>query len=133
MEMGDTLWRMKQRSRTLQEYRKDIRGLWQDEAAKTLNHRYLNPHEDDEQKMIEFMEKQVQGLEKAKNELKKAKEYALEADLYSQKVEHFLEREKQEVKQANHSYDLSIEYYGLTQAELLNIYELIQQANRSCG
>ena len=65
--------------------------------------------------------------------MKKAKEYALEADRYSQKVEHFLEREKQEVKQANHSYDLSIEYYGLTQAELLNIYELIQQANRSCG
>ena len=132
MEMEDTLWTMKQRSRTLQEYRQDIRGAWQDEAAKTLNRRYLNPHEGDDQKMIEFLQKQVQGLEKANEELIKAKKHALEADRYSQQVERFLERKKQEVKRACHSYDLSIEYYGLTQAELPNIDQLIQKAN-SCG
>lgn len=132
MEMEDTLWKMKQRSRTLQAYRKDIRGAWQDEAAKTLNRRYLNPHEDDDQKMIESLQKQGQGLEKAHEELVKAQEYALEADRHSRQVESFLEREKQEVKQAYHSYDLSIEYYGLTQSELPNIHQLIQQANGSC-
>ena len=41
--MEDIVWKMQQRSRTLQDYRKDIRGLWQDEAAKTLNRRYLDP------------------------------------------------------------------------------------------
>ncbi|OCY13203.1 MAG: hypothetical protein BEV12_01205 [Microcystis aeruginosa CACIAM 03] len=116
--MEDIVWKMQQRSRTLQDYRKDIRGLWQDEAAKTLNRRYLDPHEDDDQKMIEFLQKQVQGLEKTNEELVKAKDYALEAERYSQQVEH---------------YDRSIEYYGLTQAELPNIHRLIQQANRSCN
>ena len=131
--MEDIVWKMQQRSRSVQDYRKDIRGLWQDEAAKTLNRRYLDPHEDDDQKMIEFLQKQVQGLEKTNKELVKAKDYALEAERYSQQVEHFLEREKQEVKQAYYSYDRSIEYYGLTQAELPNIHRLIQQANRSCN
>ena len=132
MEMEETLGRMQHKSRHLQEYRKDIRGAWQDEAANTLNTRYLNPHEDDDRKMIEFLQEQVQGLEKANEELNQAKEHALEADRYSQQVEHFLEQEKQEVKRSRHSYDLSIEYYGLTQAELSNIDQLIQKAN-SCG
>jgi len=79
-----------------------------DEVAKTLNSRYLNPHEEDNQQMITFLGQQKQGLEKAAVELVKAQDYALKADSYSQQVSHFLAIERQEVKQAYHSYNLSL-------------------------
>ncbi len=131
--MEDIVWTMRQRSRTLQDYRKDIRKPWQDEASKMLNRRYLDPHEDDSQEMVNFLQQQVEGLEKANLELVKAKDYAKEAERYSQQVEYYLELEKQEVKQAYHSYDLSLEYYAATQAELPTIERLLNQANSCCS
>jgi hypothetical protein len=130
--MEEILWTMEQRSRTLQDYREDISNAWDDEAAKTLNSRYLNPHEEDDQKMITSLGQQKQGLEKASVELLKAKDHALKADSYSQKVSHFLEIERQEVTQAYHSYNLSLEYHAATQSELPKIEQLIYQANHAC-
>lgn len=130
--MEEILWKMQQRSRTLQDYRQDIRNVWDDEAAKIINSRYLNPHEEDDQQMLTFLERQKQSLEKAAAELVKAQDYALTSDSYSQQVSHFLAIEQQEVKQAYHSYNLSLEYHAATQSELPKIEQLIHQADHAC-
>lgn len=130
--MEEILWRMQQRSRTLQDYRQDILSVWADESAKILNSLYLNPHEEDDQQMLTFLGRQKQGLEIAAAELVKAQDYALNADSYSQQVSYFLAIEQQEVKQAYHSYNLSLEYQAATQSELPKIEQLIYQAQHAC-
>ncbi len=130
--MEETLWLMKQHSRQLQDYRKDIRGTWDDEAAKELNSHYLNPHEEDNQDMLKSLQQQQQKLEKAATELIKANEQALEADRRSRQVQHFLELTRQDVNLAYQYYERSREYHAATQAEFPIIERLIKQANLAC-
>ena len=127
--MEEIIWIIQQRTRTLQDYRQDIRSAWDDEASKNLNLRYLNPHEDDNQKALTALKQQQQQLEKTDGEIVKSRQYALEAEKFFQKVEHFLQVNEQEVTQAYHSYNLSLEYYAATRSELSQVERLINQAN----
>ncbi len=68
---------MAQKMRMLEEYRQDNRKRWDDEASRDLNRRYLNPHEEDLQQMLEFLYSQHNALTKADEQLDSAyKRYA---------------------------------------------------------
>lgn len=62
--MEELLWSATQQSRTLQELRKNIQGVWQDEAARELAHRYLDPHESEDQRMLGLLNQEKETLGK---------------------------------------------------------------------
>jgi hypothetical protein len=130
--MEEILWMMAQRSRSLQDYRRDIRASWDDEAAKTLNTRYLNPHQTDDEEMLDSLQQQRENLTAANLEIHQAQQYALEAERLSREVQHFLEIKQQEADRAYHYYQKSQEFEAATQAQLPAIDNLINRANSAC-
>src|SRR4051794_7183658 len=48
MTLENDLWLLEQQSRALQECRRDLAWVWNDEAARELNRRYLDPHAADD-------------------------------------------------------------------------------------
>ena len=130
--MEEILWLMQQCSRELQDYRQDIRNDWDDEAANELNTRYLNPHEEDDQKMRKFLRAQHRGLESAAMQLSIANQRALEADKYSLEVQYFLELTQQDVARSYQSYEQSRRDCLATQSQLELVGKFIIQANSAC-
>jgi len=60
--MEDELWNTHHQSRVLQELRQRIAPQWDDEAARDLNLRYLNPHAEEDGQMLEEFRHQIQAL-----------------------------------------------------------------------
>lgn len=59
-----SFWQLNQYSNELKNYRQDISGQWDDNAASEIQHQYLNPHEEDETEMQGWLEKQHQTIQK---------------------------------------------------------------------
>jgi len=130
--MEDALWRLTQQSRTLQDFRKDISGVWSDTVARELNSRYLNPHEEDDQEIIKAFREQNEALEQAKEKLRIASEQAKEAAELSAKVVESLEFTQQELNSAYKSYDLYIQYHAEARSHLPLVQQFINKANDAC-
>ena len=73
--MEDLLWSMTQESRVLQELRKDIQGIWEDESARELTSRYLDPHESEDQQMLAGLNQQKDTLDKSQDKLVSAENH----------------------------------------------------------
>ena len=63
--LDDALWSGAQQSRVLQDLRRDIRIVWDDEAAHEINSRYLNSHEADDLSLREEIKEQDELLKQA--------------------------------------------------------------------
>ena len=131
--MEDLLWSMAQESRTLQELRKDIRGVWQDEAARELASRYLDPHEDEDQQMLAGLNHQKDSLDQSKAKLVLAENQARQAEEYAALVAEGLKSTKQELQSAYGNYDTYVRYNSEARSKLPAIRTLISQANSACG
>ena len=58
-----SFWQLSQFSNELKNYRQDLAGQWDDNAAADIRHQYLNPHEEDETEMRSWLEKQQQTIQ----------------------------------------------------------------------
>lgn len=130
--MEDALWRLTQQSRTLQDFRRDISGLWNDTVARELNSRYLNPHEEDDQQIIKALRFAHEALEQAKEKIRIASEHAKEAAELSAKVVESLEFTQQELSNAYRSYDLYVHYHAEARSHLPLVQQYIDKANDAC-
>lgn len=131
--MEELLWSTAQQSRALQELRKDIQGVWQDEAARELTHRYLDPHESEDQRMLVGLNQQKETLEQASAKLTSAETYGQQAEDLSLQVNEGLQATEQELKSAYGNYDTHIHYNSEARSKLPTIQNLINQANSACG
>jgi len=131
--MEELLWSTTQQSRALQELRKDIQGVWQDEAARELTHRYLDPHESEDQRMLVDLNQQKDTLEQASAKLTLAEKYGQQAEELALQVNEGLQSTEQELKSAYGNYDTHIHYNAEARSKLPAIQNLINQANSACG
>jgi hypothetical protein len=131
--MEDLLWTMTQESRVLQELRKDIRGVWQDEAARELTSRYLDPHENEDQQMMVGLNQQKDALDQAQAKLISAENYARQAEEYAALVAEGLKSTEQELKSAYSNYDAYAHYNSEARSKFPTIQKLISQANSACS
>jgi len=74
------------RSRALQDFRQEIAGRWNDEASRSLAICYLDPHEKDDQRMLEARHQQYLALEAAGAFLTRADHHAVRVAVLSQRV-----------------------------------------------
>lgn len=131
--MEELLWSTTQQSRALQELRKDIQGVWQDEAARELTHRYLNPHESEDQRMLAGLNQQKDTLEIASVKLTSAENCGQQAEALAIQVNEGLQSTEQELKSAYGNYDTHIHYNAEARSKLPIIQNLINQANSACN
>lgn len=131
--MEESIWSLAQQSRCLQEMRMDIRGFWNDEAARDLNGRYLDPHEIDSQQMLSALEQQKNAIEQAGVKLETAQTYQRQADECAMVVMDKLKFVEQDVTSAFSVYDLYVKYDSDARSKLPRVYELIYNANNACG
>lgn len=64
--MEDQIWLLKNASNKLEEMRQNIMPLWNDEASKTINRQFLDPHEHDNSNMVNSFSKQSELIDEAK-------------------------------------------------------------------
>lgn len=131
--MDELLWSMTQQSRSLLDLRKNIQGIWQDEADRELTRRYLDPHESEDQRMLAGLNQQKETLEQASAKLASAEKYGQQAEDLALQVNEGLLATEQELKSAYGNYDTHIHYNSEARSKLPTIQNLINQANSACG
>lgn len=131
--MEESIWSLSQQSRALQELRKDKRGIWNDQAARDINSRYLDPHEIDSQQMLAALEQQKNALDQADSKLDAAQTYARQADECATVVMDKLKFVEQDITNAFSIYDLYVKYDSDARSKFPRVYELISRANSACG
>ncbi|HKQ09099.1 MAG TPA: hypothetical protein VJ464_28510 [Blastocatellia bacterium] len=131
--MEEALWSLAQQSRVLQDLRKDNRSVWNDEAAREINSRYLDPHEIDSQQMLAALGQQQNSLDLIDAKLKEAQADAQQADAYARVVIDKLKFVEQDITNAFSHYDLFVKYNSDARSKFPRVYELIHHANNACG
>jgi hypothetical protein len=128
----DELWYLAQQSRVLQDFRLQIRTLWEDEAARDINMRYLSPHQDDNARMIESFQLQRQNLLYTEEKIALSEEHADEAEKYSTEVNLLIEYVDEDIHVA---YQFNEQYKGhiaVANSLIPEVEELIESANCAC-
>lgn len=131
--MEDLLWSMTQESRVLQELRKNIYGIWQDEAARELTSRYFDPHESEDQQMLAWLNQQKDTLDKSALKLQSADGFARQATEFAEIVADRLKLTEQEITSAYSYYDMFAQYNSESRSKFPLIQDLINQANKACS
>ena len=132
MPMEEILWKFARRNRDLSELRKDIKGIWHDDAARDINRKYLDPHESDAQEVQSALQKQYVYVAEAS----KFRHQALTAerrvsDLVD-KMTRSLNATDKEMTLVYSSYEESRELHNRAKDILPKVDQLIQSANSSC-
>lgn len=78
--MEDAVFKLQHQARILQEFRRDIGGLWDDNAARQVNQRYLDPHEADAAEINTELHSQYLALEKASDHFTQANQHAIQVE-----------------------------------------------------
>jgi len=131
--MEDELWFLQQKYRDLQEYRAEIRAVWDDSAAHELNGRYLNPHEADAEMMQNALVKQLDTLEQVNEKLEIASKLAHFAEKLSLEVSQRLTSADETLVDVYKNLDLSAQYNSKAKSNIPLIYRVIASANDVCG
>jgi glutamine synthetase adenylyltransferase len=131
--MEELLWSMKQESRVLQELRKEIRGIWDDEAARELTSRYLDPHESEDQQMLAALNQQNDSLDASQAKLGSAETYARQVEEHAEVVAERLKSTEQEVSSAYSYHDIFAHYNSEAHSTFPAVQRLVNQANSACG
>lgn len=131
-QMDDEFWKLKQRARLLQDCRKELRGIWQDDAAFEINKRYFQPHEEDSQELFSKLSQQLEALQNADEELAKASHHGVEVNKLLEDAEKFREFAQQDIKRAYSAYSTFQDQNSAARADLPAISQLINQANSCC-
>ena len=127
--MEDLLWSMTQESRALQELRLDIGGFWQDEAARELISRFLDPHETEDQHMLAGLNRQKDALDQSNTRLASAESHGQHAEECSVLIVEGLKSTEQDLQSAYRTYDHYVHYNSEARSKLPAIQNLIRQAN----
>ena len=131
--MEDLLWSITQESRVLQELRKDIRGIWDDEAARELTSRYFDPHENEDQRMLAELNQQKNDLDQSQAKLESIKTYMRQVEEHAASVAEGLKVIEQEMSSAYGNYDTYAHYNSEARSKFPAIQKLISQANNTCN
>lgn len=131
--MEDLFWSMTQESRVLQELRKEIGGIWNDDAARELTGRYLDPHENEDRRMLTGLNKQKNALDESDAKLVSAETQSRYAEEYGLLVAESLKATQQDVQSAYGNFDLYARYNSDASSKFPVVKNLLSQANNACN
>lgn len=129
-QMEETLWYMEQRSRSLKDYRKDRQRQWDDQASRDINRRYLNPHEEDTQQMLQLLKQQQTLLKQADRQIESARDCRVKIEKLSEEIERLLQFTQQDIQRTYSDYYVYLDNHLEAKSLLPKIRKLIHQANQ---
>lgn len=129
----ETIWYMNQTSSELVDFRKDIKARWADHAARQINDRYLDPHDENDRKMLDFLRMHHSKLSQVKDHIERAYEYTVQFNELSLDMEEMLNGINQEIGRARENHDAFRINRKEASDRLAIVYELIQKADSACG
>lgn len=132
-EMEETLSDTQQPFRTLQDERKDIRNIWNDRAADDISSRYLNPHEESSDQILQQLQEQQRVLQQLHRLLTSATSQTVEVNKLSEEIVRLLKITQQELQPSYSNYDVYFDNNSEASSLLPKVDELIRQANNVCG
>jgi hypothetical protein len=132
VRLDEALWSATQQSRVLQELRRDISIVWEDQAARDINGRYLNPHETDDLSMREGISEQAERLKQAKDRCEVAKNLGQQAEEFSLTIAERTKFARQDLVNAYSSFDVFVQYNADARSKFPTIQRLIDNANSAC-
>lgn len=131
--LKDALWRMGQQSRVLQELRREIHPVWDDNAAREVDNRYLNSHAADDERLLEQLHLQDESLDQSASQMTMAQEEGRRAEEQAVEMMKQLRFASQDLQGAYGHYDVCVRYHADARGKLPQIQSFIQQANASCA
>lgn len=131
--MEDELWLLQQKYRDLQEYRLEIRAVWDDAAAREINNRYLNSHETDAEQMQVSLNRQQTTLQQVDGKLDMVSKQVRLAEKLSHEIAQHIVSADEVLQDVHKHLDLFVQYNGEAVATIPSIYQFINSANSACG
>lgn len=130
--MDEALWYLTHQSRKLQQFRAEIHGFWDDDAARDLSFRFLNPHQRDDEQMLVSLHQHQNALLQTQSQLARAHDCAVQAELISQEVNELLYSCAQEVRMSYQFYEQYRRSHSIAVGLLPEVERLIAEANSAC-
>lgn len=130
--MEDELWLLQQQSRRLQAFRQEISPLWDDHAAKDLNHRFLDPHQSDDSRMVKGVVDQSDRIKQADVYIEKSVGLASEVAELSTSIQDEIGFCQEDIDMGYQLLEKYSEFRSRSIARLPNIEKLIQNACTAC-
>ena len=131
--LEEVLWRMGQQSRVLQELRREIMPVWDDNAAREVDSRYLNSHAADDERLLEQLHLQDEPLDQSASQMTAAQEEGRRAEEQAVEVMEQLRFANQDLQGAYGHYDVYARYHADARGKFPQVQSLIREANASCG
>lgn len=128
--MEEELWYMQQQSRVLQEFRDSIRLLWDDEASRNINRGLLNPHQEDDEGMVQGFVYQLNNLNECNARRIVVLERAHEAFELSEQIAELIRQVDEDIEisiQFNQQYRQS---HAESQGILPEVDQMLEQAEQ---
>lgn len=100
------LWLIKRLTYELQEYRQMYHGRWSDDASRTINNRFLDPHEEDSSQMLDNLQSHIQDLNEIDQYIDSLNDQVEKIRALSIMLEQYLSLALVDLDQASYSYGL---------------------------
>lgn len=131
--LKNELWLLQQKYRDLQEYRSEIRVVWDDSAAREINNRYLNSHETDAGQTQIALSRQSSTLQQVDEKVDEVDREVHLAEKLSSEIAHNITKADEELRHVNKHLDLFAQYNSDALSAITSIHQLINSANEACG
>ncbi|MBZ0291581.1 MAG: hypothetical protein K8L99_03345 [Anaerolineae bacterium] len=129
--MEEELWQIQRQSHRLQEFRIEIQGLWDDDAARHINLAMLNPHQDDDADMVKAFGDQHNNLNECEHHRELAVENADTASELSREFNEIIERVDEDIEVAIQFEQQYHSFRSESQRILAEVDPLISQAKEA--
>ena len=130
--MEEILWKFSRQNRDLRDLRKDIRRIWDDDAARDINRRYLEPHDADAREVEASLRKQSIAISEAAALRRQAEEEARRATEFAANMNLSLSAVDRELPLLFSSFEEAKQLHGKGQDLIPIIDRFIQSANTPC-
>ena len=130
--LQDQIWLLERRSRSVQDFRKDIQSIWNDEAAREINNQYLAPHESDDKNMLKAFKEHQRLSDRVKQKCASSREYFLKINESANQLPKRFELIRENIQSAHCHNDEYLSYREEARAQFREIRSLIKQANQAC-
>jgi hypothetical protein len=130
--LDEALWSMAQRSRVFQELRRDVRHVWNDEAAHDVENRYLKQHDEEDSRMRTALQEQRDLLEEARQTLIAAVALSQKIEECSTIVTEKTQFAVQDLDNAYSDFDQYVHHNSEACARFPQVEDLLAHANAAC-
>lgn len=130
--MEEQLWHIDYQTKALQDFRARIQSLWNDEASREINMRYLNPHEDDSLKIVVSFKSQYQKLQDTEQKLFSATEHAATIEQLSSEFAQLIDYVDEDIHIAQQLGEQYKSQIANANALVSDIQKLIAEAKANC-